>query len=269
MELQDMILDERDDGVWVVTLNRPDRLNALRQRTTHELTAILDRAARADEAKVLVITGTGRGFCTGADLLGGGTPEEAERLTAEDGYRRLKLGPIGHFGVLFSTLNSFPKPYIAAVNGIAAGAGLSLSLAADIRIASTDAQFISIFVRRGLTPDTGTSYHLPRLIGDSRAYEMMYTGDAVDAATAERWGLASRVVTPEELMPSVLDLAGRIARGPSVTIELTKRLVTDLTHRDLDRQLQNEAWAISIQTEDRVEGGLAFRERRDPKWKGR
>jgi 2-(1,2-epoxy-1,2-dihydrophenyl)acetyl-CoA isomerase len=269
MEFQDLIVDERDDGVWVVTLNRPERLNAMRQRTVHEFLPLLERAARVDEAKVLVITGTGRGFSTGADLLGGGTPEEAAAMTEADGYRRMKEGAIGFWGVFFSTLNHFPKPVIAAVNGVAAGAGLSLALAADIRIASTEAQFISVFVRRGLTPDTGTTFHLPRLIGDSRALEMMYTGDAIDAATAERWGLVSRVVAPEGLMPAALDLAGRIARGPSVTIELTKRLVRDLSHRDLDRQLQNEAWAIGIQTEDRLEGGRAFRERREPKWTGR
>jgi enoyl-CoA hydratase/carnithine racemase len=158
---------------------------------------------------------------------------------------------------------------IAAVNGVAAGAGLSLALATDIRIASTDARFISIFVRRGLTPDTGTSFHLPRLIGDSRALEMMFTGDPVDAATAERWGLVNRVIEPADLMPHVLELAGRIAAGPSITIELTKRLVRDLTHTNVDRQLQNEAWAIGIQTEDKAEGGKAFRERRDPRWTGR
>jgi 2-(1,2-epoxy-1,2-dihydrophenyl)acetyl-CoA isomerase len=218
---------------------------------------------------VLVITGEGRGFSSGADLLGGDAPEEGAAMTEADGYRRMREGPIGHWGVFFSALGHFPKPYIAAVNGVAAGAGLSLALAADIRIASTEARFISVFVRRGLTPDTGTSFHLPRLIGDSRALEMMYTGDAIDAATAERWGLVSRVVEPDRLMPATLELAGRIATGPSVTIELTKRLVRDLTHGDLDRQLQNEAWAIGIQTEDRMEGGKAFRERRDPAWKGR
>jgi 2-(1,2-epoxy-1,2-dihydrophenyl)acetyl-CoA isomerase len=269
LDYQDLNLDQRSDGVWVITLNRPNRLNAMRQLTVHEMLGIIEAASVSDEAKVLVITGTGRGFCTGADLLGGGSPEDAAPLTERAGYRRMKEGAIGHWGVLFSALGHFPKPYIAAVNGIAAGAGLSLALAADIRVASTAAQFISIFVRRGLTPDTGTTFHLPRLIGDSRALEMMFTGDSIDASTAERWGLVSRVVAPEAFMEETLALAGRIARGPSVTIELTKRLVRDLTHTELDRQLQNEAWAIGIQTEDRAEGGHAFRERREPQWTGR
>ncbi len=269
MAYEDIIVEDRDDGVWVVTLNRPERLNAIRQRTVHDLLPLVERAARADEAKVLVITGTGRAFCSGADLIGGGTPEEAAAMTEAAGFRRMREGPIGHWGALFSALNHFPKPIIAAVNGVAAGAGLSLALAADIRIASTEARFISVFVRRGLTPDTGATFHLPRLIGDSRALEMMYTGDAVDAETAERWGLVSRVVPPAELMRSALELAGRIAAGPSMTIELTKRIVRDQTHGDFDRQMQNEAWAQSIRTEDQAEGGRAFREKRDPKWTGR
>jgi 2-(1,2-epoxy-1,2-dihydrophenyl)acetyl-CoA isomerase len=269
MTNEDLLLDERPDGIWTVTLNRPERLNAMRARTVHEFIPIVERAATSDEAKVLVITGAGRGFCSGADLLGGDSPEDTAKMTDAGGYRRMREAPIGHWGVFFSALNRFPKPTIAAVNGVAAGAGLSLALTADIRIASTEARFISVFVRRGLTPDTGTSFHLPRLIGDSRALEMMFTGDAVDAETAERWGLVSRVVPPDDLMPAALDLAGRIAAGPSVTIELTKRLVRDLSHRDLDRQLQNEAWAIGVQTEDKGEGGRAFRERREPRWTGR
>ncbi|HXH22884.1 MAG TPA: enoyl-CoA hydratase/isomerase family protein [Dehalococcoidia bacterium] len=269
MQHQDLKVEEREDGVWVVTLSRPERLNAMRARTVYELLPVLERGAVQDACKVLVITGEGRGFCSGADLLGGDTPDEVAKMAEASGYRRSKEGAIGHWGVLFTALNHFPKPVIAAVNGVAAGAGLSLALSADIRIASTEARFISVFVRRGLTPDTGTTFHLPRLIGDSRALEMMFTGDAVDAATAERWGLVNRVVEPSELMPAALDLAGRIAAGPSITIELTKRLVRDLTHEGVDRQLQNEAWAIGVQTEDKAEGGRAFRERREPRWTGR
>jgi 2-(1,2-epoxy-1,2-dihydrophenyl)acetyl-CoA isomerase len=269
VDQQDLTLDERGDGVWTVTLNRPERLNAMRARTVYEFLPILERGAAADDCKVLIITGEGRGFCSGADLLGGDSQEETAKMVEASGYRRSREGAIGHWGVFFSALNHFPKPVIAAVNGVAAGAGLSLALTADIRIASTEARFISVFVRRGLTPDTGTTFHLPRLIGDSRALEMMFTGDAVDAETAERWGLVSRVVPPDDLMPAALDLAGRIATGPSVTIELTKRLVRDLTHEGIDRQLQNEAWAIGVQTEDKAEGGRAFRERRDPRWTGR
>ena len=267
LEYEDIIFELRG-GVGLVTLNRPERLNAARARTVFELIDAVEHAARSDETRVLVVTGAGRGFCAGADLIAGTSPDDAE-LAETTGYRRVKEGAIGHWGVLFSLLGHFPKPLIAAVNGVAAGGGLSLALAADIRLASTEASFISVFVRRGLTPDTGTSFHLPRIIGDSRALEMMFTGDPVDAATAERWGLVNRVYAADQLVPAAIAFAERLATGPSITLELTKRLVRDLTHDGLGRQLQNEAWAMSIQTEDKGEGVRAFGERRAPQWTGR
>jgi len=263
---------ERNDGVELVTLNRPDRLNAISPSLAHELLDVVERSARDDESRVLVVTGSGRAFCAGADLVAGAEERGLDReLDERDGYRRMLQGPIGHWGVLYSALGQYPKPMIAAVNGIAAGAGLSLALAADIRIASTEARFISIFARRGLVPDTGTSYHLPQLIGRGRAIEMMLTGDEVDAATADKWGLVNRVVPPEQLLDEAMQLAKRLASGPTVALELTKRLVNDVTRGDLDRQLQNEAWAGTrvAQSEDAGEGRQSFIERREPNWTGR
>jgi len=155
--------------------------------------------------------------------------------------------------------------------GFCAGGGLSLALAADIRIASPEARFISVFIRRALIPDTGTSFHLPKLIGSGRAMEMMLTGDAIDAAEADRIGLVNRVVPAEDLLPYTLDLAHRIARGPSVAIELTKKLVTDHMRDGIERQLVAEAWAINVcsQTEDRIEGARSFLEKRAPGFRGR
>lgn len=263
---------ELREGVAIVTLNRPERLNAISPVLVHELLDIVERGARDDEVRVLLVTGAGRAFCAGADLQA--TAEEREQdveMDARDGYRRMLQGPIGHWGVLYSALGHFPKPYIAAVNGVSAGAGFSLALAADIRIASTAARFISVFVRRGLVPDTGTSYHLPQLVGRGRAIEMLLTGDEVDAATADKWGLVNRVVEPDELMPEALKLATRLAKGPTVTLELTKRLVNDLTRGGLDVHLQNEAWAGTrlALTQDSGEGRAAFLERREPRWSGR
>ncbi|HET7736958.1 MAG TPA: enoyl-CoA hydratase/isomerase family protein, partial [Tepidiformaceae bacterium] len=211
----------------------------------------------------------GRAFCAGADLTADNTEDAA--LDDADGYRRMKTGAIGHWGVLFKKLATCPKPVIAAVNGIAAGGGLSLALAADLRIASTQARFIAVFVRRAMTPDTGASFHLPRLIGPARTLEMMLTGDEVSAAIAERWGLVNRVVEPEQLVTEAMHLATRIARGPSVAIELTKRLVQDMTLDGLGRQLQSEAWAqhVTSTTIDRAEGTRAFIEKRPPAWSGR
>lgn len=267
MDYQDVKYEEQN-GVALLTLNRPEKLNAARARTVYEMLHVLERADRNDDIRALVITGSGRAFCAGADLTSAPSPEDAT-LADEFGYRRIRESPISHWGTFISTLGHYRKPVIAAVNGIAAGGGLSISLAADIRIGSTEASFISVFVRRAMTPDTGTSFHLPRIIGDSRALEMMLTGDAIDAVTAERWGLVNRLVEPAELMPSAMALAERLASGPSVVLELTKRLVRDQTHQGLDRQLQSEAWALTVDSEDRAEGRSAFLERRPPAWKGR
>lgn len=268
MEYRDLTLEERD-GVALVTLNRPEKLNALGARIVHELMHFFDRAEREDAIKAIVITGAGRAFSAGADLTG--DPSEDKDLDERDGYRRMKEGAIGHWGVLSKQLGHCPKPVIAAVNGISAGAGLSLALSADIRIASTEARFISVFVRRGLVPDTGATFYLPQLVGPSRALEMMFTGDEVTAEQAERWGLVNRVVPPEQLLDEAMALATRIARGPSIAIELSKRLVHDLTREGLGRQLQAEAWAQNVvgTAEDRAEGVRAFIEKRQPQWTGR
>lgn len=268
MEYQDLIVDERQ-GVCSVTLNRPEKLNALRPRTVYELITVLDRITRADDTRVLLVTGAGRGFCSGADLTSGSDPAETAQFDEAIGYRRVIESPIGRWGVLFSLLYACPKPLIAAVNGVAAGAGLSLALTADLRLASEQASFISAFVRRGLSPDTGSSYLLPRLIGDGRAFEMTLTGDAVDAATAERWGLVNRVVAPEALRETARELAQRLADGPAVTLEATKKLLRRASQAEFERQMQNEAWAVGIASEDRAEGAQAFREGRRPQWKGR
>ena len=177
MEYLDLLF-ERTDGVVLVTLNRPERLNAISPRLVHELLDVVETTQHDDETKVLVITGAGRGFCAGADLAATAEDRAADvRMDEQAGYRRMLKGPIGHWGVLYSALGHYPKPVIAAVNGVSAGAGLSLALAADIRVASTAARFISVFARRGLVPDTGTSYHLTQLIGRGRAIEMMLTGE--------------------------------------------------------------------------------------------
>ncbi len=263
---------ELNEGVALVTLNRPERLNALNPGLVHELLHVVETTERDDDVKVLVFTGEGRAFSAGADVLAGYEEREsAKELDERAGYRRMLEGPIGRWGVLYSALGRYPKPIIAAVNGISAGAGFSLALAADIRIASTEAKFISVFIRRGLVPDTGATWHLPQLIGRGRAMEMMLSGDEVDAETADKWGLANRVVEPDRLLPETMDLARRLAGGPTVALELTKRLVNDITRDGLDRQLQNEAWAATRagEAEDAGEGIKSFAERRDPNWTGR
>lgn len=271
MDYRDLSL-ELSDGVALVTLNRPEKMNALGPRLVHELLDVTQTSQADDACKVMLVTGAGRGFCAGADLSVS-EDEQAEDQALDElaGYREILRSPMGHWGALFSALGHYPKPMIAAVNGAAAGAGLSLALAADIRFAAPEARFISVFVSRALIPDSGTSFHLPGLIGRGRAIEMMLTGHPVDARTAEAWGLVNRVVASGQLLPEAMALAQRLAGGPSVTIELTKRLVNNLTRRELDEQLQSETWAANVcnASEDRAEGVNSFLEKRDPQWTGR
>ena len=264
-------LDGESEGVAVATLMRPEKMNAVGGRLVHELLGVLEDTRHDDSVKVLVITGEGRGFCAGADVGEDAEAREQGRELAEREYRRHAEAPIGHWGSLFSTLKAYPKPTIAAVNGAAAGAGMSLALACDIRIASTNARFVSAFVHRAISPDTGSTYYLPRLIGTGRALEMMFTGDSVDAAQASEWGIVNRVVDPERLMPESLQLAERIARGPSMAIELTKRLIQHSTDIDFDGQLEREAWALGItgQSQDRQEGIDSFLQKRPARFQGR
>ena len=262
---------ELSNGVALVTLNRPEKMNAMGPRLVHELLDVLESSRHDDVVKAMVITGAGRGFCAGADVSGGAdTRRLSEELDEADSFRRHKAAPIGHYGVLFSALNDYPKPIVAAVNGAAAGAGMSLALACDIRLASSNARFISAFVHRAISPDTGSTFYLPQMIGKGRALELMYTGEPLSAADAERYGLTNRTLDPESLVEEAIALAEKIARGPSLAIELTKRLVNNQA-TTFDMQVEREAWGLSItsDSEDRQEGIDSFLEKRPAQFRGR
>jgi len=265
MSYQDAIL-EKEGGVAILILNRPDRLNALNARLMTEIANAVTEVDEDDEMKVLIITGAGRGFCSGADLIP--SPSTGERVMPG---RRLLLEPMGGFGRIARVLASTDKPTIAAVNGVAAGAGFSIAVACDIRIASENARFSAIFVRRALVPDTGITYFLPRIVGISKAVELCITGDIIDAVEAERIGLVSKVVPHDDLIKEAKELATRLAKGPSVSIELAKRSVYKGLENDLATQLAYETWAynVAIQTEDVQEGRRSFVEKREPVFKGR
>lgn len=270
MTYQDLILDIQNQ-VAIVTLNRPEKMNAMGPQLVHELLGVLESTRHDDGVKAMVITGAGRGFCAGADVSGGRAAQElSEQLAEADSFRRHQEAPIGHYGVLFSALNDYPKPIVAAVNGAAAGAGMSLALACDIRLASTNARFISAFVHRAIVPDTGSTFYLPQMIGKGRALELMYTGDPLNAADAERYGLTNRTLDPESLVEEAIALAEKIARGPSLAIELTKRLINNQA-TTFDMQVEREAWGLSITgaSEDRQEGIDSFLEKRPAEFRGR
>ena len=259
------LLYEVKDGIATLTLNRPDRLNALGGSLRDDLHDAVTRSAADPDVRVMVITGAGKGFCSGGDVkaMGEAKAGQRERPLIE------KIAP-GRDRTLLA-MREAPQPIIAAVNGAAAGAGMNLALGCDIRIASTAARFTQAFVKRGLHPDWGGTYFLPRLVGTAKACEMIFTGDVIDAAEAERLGIVSRVVAPEELMPTAYELARRIATGPPVAIRLAKRSIYVNSELDLRAALQVETMAqnICFETEDATEGIRAFGEKRAPVFKGR
>jgi len=257
------MLVTKEKGVVYAKLNVPERLNPLTAGVRIGLKRIIEDVRWDDEAKVLVFTGEGRGFCSGADLstdaAPGYKPPETRWEREDPRYAWI------------ARVRALDKPIIAAVNGVAAGGGLALALMSDIRIASQSARFISVFARRALIPDNAVTWLLPRVVSSSQALRMILTGDDVRAEEALRIGLCDQVVSDEELMPTVKELAERIARGPSVTLELSKRLVYQGLTRDLYTQgiVESAMSAIVGETEDVKEGRLSFREKRAPNFQGR
>lgn len=257
------ILAEQRDGVLTLTFNRPDRLNAADRATAAALRDALLQAKEDDDVRAIVLTGTGRGFCTGADLSAGdGQPEMTRGVTKT---------PLNEFAQAALALDSVDKPVIAAVNGMAVGAGLSYATGCDRRIAAESARFAAIFVRRGLVPDCGISYYLPRLVGQGAATHMLLTGEIIDAATALRIGLVQEVVPDAELSERAAAYAAQLAAGAAVAVDLARRSVRRAYERDLETTIAYESWAQSAvrSTGDVQEGIRAFLEKREPVFTGR
>jgi 2-(1,2-epoxy-1,2-dihydrophenyl)acetyl-CoA isomerase len=250
------------DGVAEITLNRPAALNAFNDEMASELQEALKTAERDSSVRALLITGAGKGFCTGQDL--GAVRERPAGLSFRE--HLLKT-----FNPIVTKLCSIEKPIIAAVNGAAVGAGFGIALACDIRYASEAARFRMAFIGIGLAPDSGTSYFLPRLVGMGRALELAYTNDLIDAAEALRLGLVNKVFAADELLTQSRALAAKLAGGPTKAYGLTKRAMLRAAGITLEEALDYEAHLQDVagRTEDHREGVAAFLEKRPPQFKGK
>jgi 2-(1,2-epoxy-1,2-dihydrophenyl)acetyl-CoA isomerase len=250
---------ERDGAVLTITLNRPDVLNALNGAMHKQLSAALKEARGAD-VRAVVVTGAGRGFCVGQDLT-------EFRESAGDIGERLR----GSYHRNVLALRGLEKPVIAAVNGPAAGAGLSFACACDIRIAADSATFVPAFINIGLIPDSGGSYFVARLLGYARAFEWLTSGRKLTATEAQGWGLVSEVVEDERLRARAGEMATQLAAMPTRGVGMTKRLLDRAGSVRLEDQLELEAQlqTAATQSEDFAEGVAAFLEKREPRFSGR
>ncbi len=259
----DQVLYRREGAVEVVTLNRPQTRNSFSFAMIKELGDHFQRLSLEDDVRAVIITGSGKGFCTGADLTGpDNRPDIAQpvgmRITTQ-WYSRVACG-----------IMNLEKPVIGAVNGVAAGAGCNLAFACDILIASEAARFIQVFARRGLIADMGGTFFLPRLVGLARAKELMFLADEIDAQRAWELGLVSKVVPENDLMRAAMELAQRLAHGSTRAIGMMKNMLNRSFESDLECALEREAamQGIAVSTGDVKEGIMSFFEKRPPDFKG-
>lgn len=254
MSTESIVLYAVADRIATITLNRPQAYNALTRPLHRELIAAFRQAARDEAVRAVILTGVGKAFSAGQDL----------REFSTDGSLSLAAALRESYNPLIVQMRGLGKPLIAAVNGPAAGAGMSLTLACDIRIAATTARFATAFVKIGLVPDAGMTYFLPRLIGHPRAVELCMTGGELDAATAHAWGLVSSLHEPEGLLDAARELAGRLAAGPSPALSLMRRGFDFSLDASLEQMLEYEAMAQEAagHSPDFVEGIRAFLEKR-------
>lgn len=260
-------IDESRNDLWVLTLNRPERLNALSVRMVHDLREAIDTVNRSRTCRVAILRGAGRGFCAGADLKG-----EEDRLPDTEGMS--ELGYVykmqESIADLMIAARECQKPIIAAVHGAAVGGGLALALAADIRVAASDAVFGSVFIRVGLSScDVGTSYLLPRIVGAARAAELMLTGRHFDAEEAERIGLVHRVTEPDALLDAALETAELIASNNEYGVWMTKQgLWANLDAPSLRHaiELENRTQVLGTFTGNMKRAMEAFQQGREPEW---
>ncbi|GAA0344571.1 2-(1,2-epoxy-1,2-dihydrophenyl)acetyl-CoA isomerase PaaG [Bacillus carboniphilus] len=257
--MYETILAEVKNGVLWVTLNRPDKLNAFIEQMHKEVTKVMKDAAKNPEVRAVVLTGAGRAFCSGQDLSD--VPEGSDF----GDILRTRYNP------MIQSIANLEKPVIAAVNGVAAGAGVSLALACDFRIASEKASFVEAFIHIGLVPDSGNLYYLPRIVGHAKAMELAVLGEKISAEEAKELGLVTKVASTEVFEETVEAFAYRLAQMPTKAIGLIKRYLNQSFDVTLDEMLEKEAYAQKIagESEDFKEGVQAFLEKRKPAFSGK
>ena len=259
------LLVEKTEHVAVLTLNRPQKLNALNGELRDAMLDAIAEVKADDAVRAVIFTGAGRGFCSGADLTGGGGGQNAAPTQNEH------LDDLGWVGRQALSVYGLNKPVIGAVNGVAAGAGMSLALACDVRVGTEKSRFKTVFIERNLSPDSGMSFFLPRIVGYSRATDLIYTSRTVDAKEAHRIGLLDRLVNHDNLMESALALAGQMTAWPPLALRMSKRVLQHNMECDLETALRFELTSLSFgnrAVNDRKESIAAFLEKRKPSYTG-
>lgn len=261
-DFEDVLLEQDDFGVLTVTLNRPEKLNALTPAIRRCLRELPEAVAKDDSVKAVLITGAGRGFCSGADMSSGAENPYPVGET-RTGLEQTRYGWV-------ASLRSVAKPLIAAINGPAVGGGLSIALACDVRFAAESATLGAAWIRRGLVPDMGATKLLTELLGPTRALRFIWAGEPIDAEAALGMGLVDEVMPAVELVPRATAYARALADGPSVAIDLSKRLVQFAANHSLEEATSMEELyqGFASRTKDVIEGRLAFQEKRAPRFTG-
>ena len=264
------VLYETRDGIGLLTFNRPENLNSLNVPLMNDIRAVLKRVAEDPETKVLVMTGAGKGFCSGADLLGLGKLGKApdpNKSVGEVVSEQMKA----HFNPLVLEVHCLEKPVIAAVNGVAAGGGVGLALTADMVFAARSAYFVQVFgPKLGIVPDMGTTWHLPRLLGPARALGLAFLGDKLSAEQAAQWGLIWKCVDDDVLMDEVVAVAKKLAQGPTKAYGYIKKAISESGRNNLAEQLdfERQCQLVLCSSHDFTEGAKSFMEKRKPNFKG-
>jgi 2-(1,2-epoxy-1,2-dihydrophenyl)acetyl-CoA isomerase len=263
---QESVLVQPRAGYRVITINRPDRMNAMDPPTIHKLIAALSDAEADEGCRAVVLTGAGRGFCAGADLSGRSqTSEPGGNISDTGGSIEKNWNPLAR------KLANLSIPSVAAVNGVAAGAGANVALGCDIVLAARSARFIQIFSKIGLIPDCGGTFHMPRLVGEGRARALAMLAEPVFAEQAESWGMIWRAVDDASLLEEAEKLAAHLAQQPTFALVLTRKVLRASAANTLDAQLdlERDSQALAAKSPDNKEGVRAFLEKRKPVFTGR